>query len=307
MARILVRISPEDAAQRVSSYLLAAKYEVITGAKIDPSSDPVTMAEDILTQNPAVVILDYLPEDAWSVKLLQTVRIKNALIKFIFMVDSHLPASHVLMAMNEGASSMLTLPVTQEALNVYVTRALARRQEEKALAEELDQCHKLIEREKTTCEGLTVEKIDQKRFIREYVRLVNVLLAGTVAKGKRKILLVSDSSYQLDRFRKHLEDADFLVITALDGNKGLETARQEHPRIIVSDLEMPGMNGLEFCLAVKNDETIGPNHFIICTANQDKVSQVLKPEHKVDDCLIKPGRPEDFQEFTARVALGLLV
>ena len=123
---------------------------------------------------------------------------------------------------------------------------------------------------------------------------------------KPKVLLVSDSAYQLDLFRKHLEDLNFEVIMAGDGRQGLEKARLEHPRIIVSDLEMPGLNGVELCLAVKNDESLGPNHFIICTANQGRVLEVLKPENKVDDCLVKPGQGDEFQAFTARVALGLL-
>ena len=58
---------------------------------------------------------------------------------------------------------------------------------------------------------------------------------------KTKVLLITDSAYQLDRFRKILVDHNFQVLSAKNGTQGLETARIEHPRIIVSDLEMPGL------------------------------------------------------------------
>ena len=86
-----------------------------------------------------------------------------------------------------------------------------------------------------------------------------------------KVLVVSDSAYQVDVFRHALEGANFHVSVAGDGRAGLEAIRRENPRIIISDLEMPGMNGIELCRAVKRETGIAPNHFIICTANEKKV------------------------------------
>lgn len=307
MARVLVRISPEDAAQRLSSLLLSSKYEVHTGPGYDQAGDPAAAAQDILAKNPVLVIMDYLSDDAWSVKAMQITASHNPLIKFIFVAQPQLPPAHMVMALNEGAAAILTAPISSEALNTYVARTVARRKEELLRAEEMDRYQKLVDREKACSLGQAEELSRQKHLMRDYARLINLLLATGGAKTKRKVLLVTDSAFQAERFRKYLEDLNFQVVSAADGIKGLETARIEHPQIIVSDLEMPGLNGLELCQAVKNDDKIGPNHFIICTANQAKIKEVLKPEYKVDDCLLKPGQPEEFQEFTARVALGMLL
>jgi DNA-binding response OmpR family regulator len=84
-------------------------------------------------------------------------------------------------------------------------------------------------------------------------------------------------------------------------------ALSENPRIIVSDLELEGGSGLEFCQSVKFTHKITPCHFVICTANQTRFAKVMTPGNGVDDCLLKPSGTHDTQEFIARVAMGLLL
>ncbi|MEW6266191.1 MAG: response regulator [Thermodesulfobacteriota bacterium] len=308
MARIMVKVSLAEVAEDITRFLLDEKHETLTEpGSVSPVLNPEKLAEEILARKPDLVILDYLAEDALSVKAMQMVRDKMPLIKFIFVLADEPPLAHLVLALNEGAAAFLAPPVARGALDNYVTRALSRQREEKANQEEIERCRRTADEEKACSleQSLTIAK--QTRVLRQYSLLVNHLLAAPPARPDRKVLVVSDSTYQIDLFRRHLEEANFQVLTAKDGQAGLETAHREHPRIIVSDLEMPNLNGLELCRAVKNDKALVPNHFIICTANEKKIEEVLRPEHLVDDCLLKPSRPEDFQEFTARVALGLLV
>ncbi|MEW5723864.1 MAG: response regulator [Thermodesulfobacteriota bacterium] len=308
MARILVGVGSPEAARIVRETLEEEGHEVLAANLAGAASGgPSRLAEAFLARDPDLVVADYLVEDALSVKAMQESLGRSPFLKFIFVLDRDPGLVHLVLALNEGATALLVPPLSRSALANYVARGLNRRREEITRSTELDRCRHVIEKEK----ACTLEQADElsqtHRRLRQSYRLINHLLA-TVGTGRKefKVLLVSDSTFQVDLFRRPLEDHNFQVLSAPDGQKGLETAQREKPRIIVSDLEMPGLNGLELCRAVKNDQTLAPNHFIVCTANQNKIPDVLKPENMVDDCLLKPGRPEDFQEFLARVALGLL-
>ncbi|MBU2549462.1 MAG: response regulator, partial [Proteobacteria bacterium] len=227
---------------------------------------------------------------------------------FILILNEPVGAEHLILALNEGAMAVINAPVKPETLLNYVGRGLAAQKEDKARSEDLERLQRVADHEKSCSDEQAMEVGRCKRQLRLNYRLINRLMTTPrAAIGQTRVLLVSDSAYQLELFQKHLENAGLTVLTAPDGLKGLDEARASRPRIIVSDLEMPGLGGLELCREIKNDEALAPNHFIICTASEDKIEDVLKPEHKVDDCLVKPSRPEQFEEFTARVALGLLV
>jgi CheY-like chemotaxis protein len=305
MSRILVWTAEPSAAEVLQGILAKADHAL---SFVDSGREMgvLELVETIVSAAPELAVMDYLPTDSFSVKVMQQCRGRGDFIKFIFLVRLEVGLDHLVLAVNEGAGALLTIPIREEALLNYVNRALTQRKAEKAQEEQLARCEQLMAKERNGAAEQSAELSQLKRSQSLNHRLINHLLATTTARKKPKVLLVSDSTYQLDLFRKHLEDLNFQVATAADGAQGLEKARQEHPRIIVSDLEMPGLNGIELCLAVKNDETMGPNHFIICTANEGRIREVLKPENKVDDCLVKPGKGDEFQAFTARVALGLL-
>ena len=307
MARIFVSIDSLDESENVIRTLTEAGHEILLpeDAGTGPEGD---LAGVLIDSGPAAAVLTYSAEDAASVKVMQDVLSRDPLVKFIFVLENDPGLEHLVMAMNEGASAVLTAPVASRSLTNYLNRALTARKEEKTRAEEIENCHRLIDHEKACTLEQTTELSSQKRLLTLSYNLINHLLATAgPGPGRSKVLLVSDSVYQVDIFRQHLEARNFEVLAARDGQEGLETARRERPRIVVSDLEMPGLNGLELCQAIKNDPSLAPNHFIICTANQDRIAEVMKPEHKVDDCLLKPSHPEDFSEFTARTALGLII
>lgn len=304
MARILVRVSSNDTAATVKSFLESEGHEVVADPTAQ-SQDIRKLAEEIVLNRPDLAIMDYVAEDALSVKAMQQVHAKSAFMGFIFLFNENPGYEHAIMALNEGAGALLTVPVSQGALANYVARALARRQEEMTKAEELQRYRELSDKEKAWSMEQATQVHALKSTLNWTYRTINHILAVANFRPKPVVLLVSDSAYQVELLRKHLEEHNFNVVTASDGEKGLETARAEKPRVIVADLEMPGLNGVELCRAVKNDESLSPNHFIISTASRDKMEMARRPENKVDDCLRKPTRAEEFQEFVARVAMGL--
>jgi CheY-like chemotaxis protein len=66
-----------------------------------------------------------------------------------------------------------------------------------------------------------------------------------------KILLVDDEKDFLDSWKKLLESADYDVKIASSGKEAIELVKQERPDIVITDLVMPGMDGVEVCKAVK--------------------------------------------------------
>ena len=78
------------------------------------------------------------------------------------------------------------------------------------------------------------------------------------------------------------------VIQAGDGAEALELARRERPRLIVSDLEMPGMNGAALCRAVRDDADLAGTHFLMITPGEEASDRVRAIRAGADDVLMKP-------------------
>jgi DNA-binding response OmpR family regulator len=113
----------------------------------------------------------------------------------------------------------------------------------------------------------------------------------------RKILIVEDERDILDLVTHYLEKEGFRVRSATDGPAGLSAARQERPDLIVLDLMLPGMDGLEVCRKLRADSTnLVP--IIILTAKAEETDRVVGLELGADDYLTKPFSPK---ELIARV------
>ncbi len=67
------------------------------------------------------------------------------------------------------------------------------------------------------------------------------------------VLIVNDDPDQLKLMGSLLAKAGYSVVTAVDGLDGLTLARRERPDLVISDVSMPRMNGLEFCRELRSD------------------------------------------------------
>jgi len=83
---------------------------------------------------------------------------------------------------------------------------------------------------------------------------------------QRTILVVEDSPVQAIVLRRVLAHAGYTVIIAKDGQEGFEAAKRQPPGLIISDINMPRMNGFELCRAIKNDPTLRHIPVILSTA-----------------------------------------
>src|SRR5262245_42373025 len=111
----------------------------------------------------------------------------------------------------------------------------------------------------------------------------------------RTILVVDDEPRIVDLARDYLEHAGFRVIAANDGAQALESARRDRPDLVVLDLGLPGLDGLDVTKALRAEGSIP---IVMVTARDDELDKLLGLELGADDYLTKPFSP---RELVARV------
>jgi DNA-binding response OmpR family regulator len=124
--------------------------------------------------------------------------------------------------------------------------------------------------------------------------LVTVEHPGVGDKGT--ILVVEDEESIADLIRLYLERDGFRVVWRSDGRSGLSAVATEHPRLVVLDLMLPGMDGFEVTRALRANG--GHTPIIVVTAREEEADRVLGLELGADDYVTKPFSP---RELVARV------
>ncbi|HEY8868213.1 MAG TPA: response regulator transcription factor [Candidatus Limnocylindrales bacterium] len=111
----------------------------------------------------------------------------------------------------------------------------------------------------------------------------------------KTVLVVDDEPKIVGLARDYLEHAGFAVLTAGDGRAALATIRQRHPDLVVLDLGLPELDGLDVTRAIRRDSTLP---IVMLTARDDEIDKLLGLELGADDYLTKPFSP---RELVARV------
>jgi DNA-binding response OmpR family regulator len=120
----------------------------------------------------------------------------------------------------------------------------------------------------------------------------------TQVKNRGTILVIDDEADLIELVRYNAEREGFDVIAATDGREGLAIARKHRPDLIVLDVMMPGMDGLEVCRELRRDADTERTPVIMLTARAAESDRVVGLELGADDYLTKPFSP---RELVARV------
>ena len=115
---------------------------------------------------------------------------------------------------------------------------------------------------------------------------------------QKNILLIEDDKDVIDVVRYFLERENFRVHVAKDGFTGLEVAGKIMPNLILLDLMIPKLDGIEVCKSLKSDKRLGDLPVIMVTAKVDEADKVKGLELGADDYISKPFSPK---ELVARV------
>jgi DNA-binding response OmpR family regulator len=110
----------------------------------------------------------------------------------------------------------------------------------------------------------------------------------------KKILIVEDEADVVDLLTLQLRKAGgFTITTAEDGPEGLKKARSESPALIVLDLMLPQMSGLEVCKILKTEIATRHIPIIMLTAKAEEVDRIVGLEFGADDYVTKPFSPRE--------------
>jgi len=114
-----------------------------------------------------------------------------------------------------------------------------------------------------------------------------------------KILVIDDEPSILNLVGAYLKPEGYEVYTAADGNAGLKAARAFKPDLIILDLMLPGMDGIELLTRLRRESDV---YVIMLTARTDETDKIVGLSVGADDYVTKPFSP---RELTARVKAAL--
>jgi len=112
------------------------------------------------------------------------------------------------------------------------------------------------------------------------------------------ILIVDDEAKIVKTVRAYLENAGYRVVTAADGQAALTAFRYERPALVVLDLGLPGIDGLDVARTLRQESSVP---IIMLTARVDEADRLVGLELGADDYVAKPFSP---RELAARVRRG---
>jgi DNA-binding response OmpR family regulator len=137
------------------------------------------------------------------------------------------------------------------------------------------------------------QMIDDKELILENLDLPKLQANDreeviSYENGDKPQLLIIEDNIEINHYIASELSDNYAIISCVNGTKGLEVAREKSPDVIISDIMMPGVDGIEVCREVKND--INTNHipFILLSAKTTNESRVEGLQAGADVYLIKP-------------------
>lgn len=122
-----------------------------------------------------------------------------------------------------------------------------------------------------------------------------------------KVLVADDEIHIIHVVAIKLRNNGYEVITAQDGAEAYELACEHKPDIIVSDLQMPIMNGFEFIEKLRANELMADVPVIMLTARSFEIEDEEKQRLKISECLSKPFSPKELLRIVEDVLYQRMV
>src|SRR6202051_1243829 len=114
----------------------------------------------------------------------------------------------------------------------------------------------------------------------------------------KRILIIEDDRDIVELVRYNLANEGFQVNAAFDGSSGLNTLKKTPPDLLLLDLMLPKLSGLDICREIRRDDSLNRLPILMLTARGDEADRVVGLEMGADDYVTKPFSP---RELIARV------
>src|SRR5664279_4331241 len=113
------------------------------------------------------------------------------------------------------------------------------------------------------------------------------------------VLIVDDEDDILEFVGYNLRKEGYEVITATNGNDAIQLAKEKTPQLIILDIMMPGIDGIETCIQMREIDSLKNSIITFFTARNEDYSQIAGFEAGADDYITKPIKP---RLLTSKVA-----
>jgi DNA-binding response OmpR family regulator len=113
-----------------------------------------------------------------------------------------------------------------------------------------------------------------------------------------QILIVEDEQEIAEIIQESLEAEGFSCRTCYDGHSALKVFAQQQPDLVILDIRLPGMDGLEVCTQIRQQKTTSDPYILMLTSRGDEIDRIIGLSTGADDYYIKPFSP---RELVARV------
>ena len=117
-----------------------------------------------------------------------------------------------------------------------------------------------------------------------------------------KVLAVDDSLTMREMVSHYLKEANFDVVTAVDGADGIEKLNESNPDVIITDINMPVMDGFEFIENVRAGDTCQRHPILVLTTESDQAKRDRARAAGATGWIVKPFDPEKLISAVRRVA-----
>jgi two-component system alkaline phosphatase synthesis response regulator PhoP len=112
-----------------------------------------------------------------------------------------------------------------------------------------------------------------------------------MGKSSQKVLVVDDEEPILELLKYNLEKQGYEVKTASDGFQAVEIAKKFHPDLVLLDIMMPKMDGVETCRLIRAMPEMVNTFIVFLTARAEEYSEVAAFDVGADDYILKPIKP----------------
>src|SRR5260370_16498802 len=109
----------------------------------------------------------------------------------------------------------------------------------------------------------------------------------------KRILIIEDDRDIVELVRYNLANEGFQVSSALDGSIGLSTLKKTPPDLLLLDLMLPKLSGLEICREIRRDDSLNRLPILMLTARGEEADPVVGLEMGADDYVPKPFSPRE--------------